>query len=611
MKKPSLWWRVLVNRVAMLLVGTTVLYAHAGTFMGPGPVELICKEYTGGTIVVSPDFPCDIPGPGGAPKASLRDAAKFAWQEFIALNWPAKIEQGAAFRREVPDRDLKFGNPDNAGPLVWHTYRGKVEIYPGKGAPPGYKDSPLNDYGYDSPPAYIYGSGEIEPESGKPSAKTPFVNLDENSQISLNQIFAGKASSISDYPKNKILFMAKGNRMEYKYVASNGWWGQKEPPFSDTANYIKKHRADPPPGSSDLVSFLPNTVEIKAAWRKLGENEDPNRYYRATVRYYVEVPSAAVNDPNAKTIKYRDEELALIGLHIIHKTNSAPYFTYATFEQTDNIVDASGDSVEGSSGQPAASSNNGPKPTPMTPNIISHNASKGTYQTFNKIPDSDFLSDPGKQLYYQNAPNTGIPTKGYPGADQKLSNIIVNRRINEIPKDIRDVNREAELVILTYAGKYDSKGETPMRYYRLTNVQYKPMDKSVYGSDYAGADVATYYQSNSVIETDYNLQRFSGQFHKTGPDDPYKYTITDFCKPDQECADSAGHEDGKFRNVAFNGSLVNMGGCMGCHGNGQRLGNGFSFILGDGRVVAPDVANAPITPEQVARFARYFSAHSK
>ena len=36
---------------------------------------------------VSPDVPSDIPG--GAPSASLQTAAVFAWQEFIALNWPA------------------------------------------------------------------------------------------------------------------------------------------------------------------------------------------------------------------------------------------------------------------------------------------------------------------------------------------------------------------------------------------------------------------------------------------------------------------------------------------------------------------------------------------
>ena len=38
----------------------------------------------GNAITVSSDLPADIPG--GAPNASLTEAARFAWQEFIALN---------------------------------------------------------------------------------------------------------------------------------------------------------------------------------------------------------------------------------------------------------------------------------------------------------------------------------------------------------------------------------------------------------------------------------------------------------------------------------------------------------------------------------------------
>jgi hypothetical protein len=38
-------------------------------------------------IDVSPTLPKDIAG--GAPSATLPQAAAFAWQDFIALNWPA------------------------------------------------------------------------------------------------------------------------------------------------------------------------------------------------------------------------------------------------------------------------------------------------------------------------------------------------------------------------------------------------------------------------------------------------------------------------------------------------------------------------------------------
>ena len=94
--------------------------------------------------------------PGGAQGANLTQAAVFAWQEFIALNWPA-----AAGTRETPDMSQSFGQNATAGgsPLVWETMRAKVELFPGNGnssqGPHGWELGPPN-YGYDEPPAYIY-----------------------------------------------------------------------------------------------------------------------------------------------------------------------------------------------------------------------------------------------------------------------------------------------------------------------------------------------------------------------------------------------------------------------------------------------------------------------
>src|SRR5687768_4579248 len=66
---------------------------------------------------------------GGAPNATMQQAAAFAWQEFIALNWPAVNQTGGvvnnAFvkQRDVPDQNCKFGDPNCNGPLVWETFR--------------------------------------------------------------------------------------------------------------------------------------------------------------------------------------------------------------------------------------------------------------------------------------------------------------------------------------------------------------------------------------------------------------------------------------------------------------------------------------------------------
>jgi hypothetical protein len=141
-------------------------------------------------------------------------------------------------------------------------------------------------------------------------------------------------------------------------------------------------------------------------------------------------------------------------------------------------------------------------------------------------------------------------------------------------------------------------------YYKLVNVQYAPYDKPpgiTYQGIPGGPDPSTYYQANEVVETDYILQLFSGQFQPGLPPPNagvnVNNLITDF------------NLDGTtFKNVLFGGKGYEMGGCMGCHGNAQVAGAGFSFILKKGPVDAPDTEN-PAT--SLKRFFKLFPKTAK
>ena len=94
---------------------------------------------------IDPTTPSDLnPNGGGAPNANLIQASIFAWQEFIALNWPAVPQSGAPNTRDYPDTTKPFGDPSATGPLVWETFRSKSEIYPG-----------VNYYNLNPPPPII------------------------------------------------------------------------------------------------------------------------------------------------------------------------------------------------------------------------------------------------------------------------------------------------------------------------------------------------------------------------------------------------------------------------------------------------------------------------
>ncbi len=544
-------------------------------------------------ITVSPNLPADIAG--GAPNATLSQAAAFAWQEFIALNWPAVAQTGLESARQTADTTKFFGDPaytDATHPLVWHTYRGKVEIFPGNGLPPGSQAAQAGSnalknlgtasapyYGYDAPPAYDYSATAIPPNSGTPSMTTPWINCDENSQIGLDLIYAGAGAGNTGLSGNQILFMAKGSRAEFDYLAPLGWWAGGAP-FSTTKAYIQQNLASPPAGSTTLVSFPNGTVELKAAWRKLAPTENPARFYTTTVRYYVK---------NNGVTQYVDDTLALLALHIIQKTPTAPYFVFATFEQADNITDPSGNPVETADGASIGT----PSASALTPDVVSQNATAQSYQTFQ--PAKSSVQNPLGQLYYQNEPGNGLVD----------GTVLVNRRKHAILREVVAANHAAHQAIAAYIQQNLPAGTAnPWAYYKLVNVQNVPLGGKTPGVDYTGPKESTFYQANSVVETDYNLQVFSGKFY-AGPNiKTIANTITDFTV-----------NGTPFANVAHAGRGYNMGGCMGCHGNAQQGGADFSFILFGGPVTSgPDTvaaaigivgAEAPVAPVGARHVQKY------
>ncbi len=537
---------------------------------GGEPATEELAQATAPAITVSPDFPADIPG--GAGNANLTQASQFAWQEFIALTWPAADQTGALNTRGVPNTSAKYGAV--SAPLVWETFRHKVEVFPGQGTPNGYVDDASQDYGFDAPVDYIYSStktgtsdGEVQP-CGTASTSKPYVNLDEINEIGQNQMFAGMAPT-SPAPGQQFLYLAKANRTEYVYVTANKWWNPTVAGASPTAQdaltatvtYQTANMASPPAGSTDLVSFPNGTVEMKSAWRQLGSGEDKSKFRTAVVRHYERQSSGLPC--------YVDSEFAMMALHIIHKTPTAQSFIFATFEYADNIVTTAGAPVEDAVGNVIANQAD----TPFNPNIMSKNAvsaNPASPQSIQQLSPGTADCQAGQSLYYQNTP----------GQASTQGTICVNRRAHDIPSDVIAVNQSAHSAIDAY-NSANGVTTSPWSNYKLVNVQYKPtfMEVKTPGIDYTAADAATYYLANSVVETNYNLQFFSGQFQpQTTPSTNVGGLITDF------------NTDGStFFNVLEGGRAYLVGGCMGCHGNAQHTGGNFSFIF-PYAVTEPEVA---------------------
>jgi hypothetical protein len=553
--------------------------------------DVLAQQPTPFAISSSPPMELNATG-GGPAEATLQQAAEFAWEEFFALNWPAGPQPT---QRDTPMTACALGDqrPSCAGPLVWQTFRGKVEIFPGDGnPPPGYN---ANDpsYGYDAPPQYNYSPLHSPAACTNPTPLPPtaWVNLDETDQITLASMYAGvvsvPASPLNSAPQ-LIRFLAKANRAEYKYVASHGWWDGSAPTGA-TALYVKNNKQDPT-DPNKYVMLPDNSIELKAGWRVLNPSEvTSGRFHTATVRYY--------EPAGGNTACYQQATFGLVSLHIIQKTTLAPYFIYATFEQADNILDASGNAVEDVDGSvlstpPCRADQT--QPCPTTPSVTlddtaTVNPGHVPPQIVLVPPNAAYCTSgtgtaPPNQLYYLNTKNkTALPNNGF---------VCVNKRDNDIPPVIVDTNKRAHALIQSYSSQ-NGVTNSVWQYYKLVNVQYQPINKdhaSLYGTQPGESDFlkannpATYYLSNIVVETNRTLQLFSGSLVSAGATG----SNSDYASQFETGA------TGIHFNVFYQGAGYNMGGCMGCHGSqGQSQGGDFSVIMANGPVARPEIPTVP------------------
>lgn len=476
------------------------------------------------------EVPHDVPTAADSTQTAL---SIFAWQEFIALNWPSTYS-----------KDGKRGNPDisagvkgfleasNKGELVWHTYKHRVEVFP-KMDSVGF---PIKfDSVFDSRPKYQYAQNiQGLNSSQKLSEVTIFNNLDETSEINLCTLFVdgdpnepgasnyndpGIASGLPGAPR-RMIYEAKVNRAMFDYVKDNKLYDPvtrtKRIAFTDNAIkndekgavYLTKEQLK----NSDQIVFpfgeiggSEGSIEIKATWRQLTLSEyNSKRYLTAPIiRYRGGTPQSPNPDPKTAQAYYdtvaakptaNSLPYGLVGLHIIHKTKTFPSYVFATFEQVDNLS-------------------------------TDHESLNNLYY-YNR-QQNPFISS-GKQNVY---------TRSNPILHKTDSiNTVVHNQIKSM-----------------HSGSV-------WQYYKLIGVQGHPVQND---------NTTDYYLSNIATETNAVLANFSGTLDKT-----------------------TGTKDPKGINVYQGKNKIVQGGCKGCHGNAQDAD--FSFITKDAPINMVDFINQPL-----------------
>ena len=279
-------------------------------------------------ITISSTVPQDL-----AANATPEQLVTFAWDEFFALVWKSSYNEDG--KRDNPDTGWSFSSdsdPYPSDPVVWETFAHRTELRP-------YDDNMLP---FDDAPHYSFGATLIPKNTG--DSFTLFNNLDEDNEIGSCNDYAYYDTYEFD---NMVLYQAKCNSDEYNYILDN--YPDKASLLdatTKTLGNIEKFNSylanttntcDCPTDSG--VVCLPcggasdpnggtytGAMEIKTAWRQLTSEDDASTFFTRDVIVF----ESDGNDQD--TFYYTNKTYALIGIHIIHKTENYPDFVFATFE---------------------------------------------------------------------------------------------------------------------------------------------------------------------------------------------------------------------------------------------------------------------------------------
>jgi len=217
----------------------------------------------------------------------------FAWQVFVALNWPTK--DGKVDTQKI------IGEAPQAA-RVWELFTDPITILKN-----GANNQILNlSVPKESKLLYL-PKKRIEKLVGS------YYDSDELQ----NDLQAASSWPLIDQNRNFAIYEIRLNDTETNYI---------------TANHLTNSQ-----GLKDYkrpISFPDGSIEVKAAWRILPDNTSKE----IKQRYHVRKALIAISKEYSATgaAFQMEVNVGLVGLHVVYKTKSQPRWIWATFEQVDN-----------------------------------------------------------------------------------------------------------------------------------------------------------------------------------------------------------------------------------------------------------------------------------
>ena len=233
----------------------------------------------------------------------------FAWQEFVTLNASTDASHG-------------FGDPGDLTPVQWETYMPRDVLFQPNGAhPPEWGTLVSEKY------AEKFKSQRLLMKPGKTKLLTftsKFDGTDTLDDLDFGQAAPFNAPNwLGAQNGTNVWYEIMLNKDYYDFVVQKGY-------YNAVVQHDSVKAGQPLNFPQGQFNGVTGAIELKAAWMEV-DNPSSKKWNR------YKLSEATVQD--ATTGQLRNTIVALVGLHILHKTSNQPTWVWATFEQIDNVND--------------------------------------------------------------------------------------------------------------------------------------------------------------------------------------------------------------------------------------------------------------------------------
>lgn len=287
----------------------------------------------------APTFDClNVPSvssftPGETMITSQNGVNCFAWQLFMGLNWAAQV--GKPGQPDSAITAAQFGNPGSAADQllgVWETYANADAVFLPDAANPGPFGVQVAPWGSGTVPASCASSGQAYRVMASSRKASLAAQRDESFNLSPETAQAFPSDNpnwLADKQGQLVYYEILLSQDEYNFIVDNTLYDA-----NGQADMINTHKNIAMPlgyGVKPGDKIQLGGLELKAAWLEVDNPEQGN--WETDFK----LSSASIYDESTNTCSTKT--LALVGLHIIHKTASQPQWVWATFEHEMNAPD--------------------------------------------------------------------------------------------------------------------------------------------------------------------------------------------------------------------------------------------------------------------------------